>query len=147
MHKKLSKSLLLQSIGTTNILKEMFACVSNDDDDSVTGFNRRGGKRQVEQEDELINKVLEEGLRLKKRCKALATALSEAESRAASQRESDQRSYQETIFNVQQQIDQEASRLSSAHAIELTHLCDTKNREIDDLHRYCIHKLERGLLY
>lgn len=114
----------------------MFACVSNDDDDSVTGISRRGGKRQVEQEDELINKVLEEGLRLKKRCKALTTALSDADSRAVAQREADQKGYQETIFKVQQQIDLEASRLASAHSIELSHLCDTKNREIDELHRY-----------
>lgn len=113
----------------------MFACVSNDDDDSVTGISRRGGKRQVEQEDELINKVLEEGLRLKKRCKALTTALSDADSRAVAQREADQKGYQENIFKVQQQIDVEASRLASAHSIELGHLCDTKNREIDELHR------------
>lgn len=113
----------------------MFACVSNDDDDSVTGISRRGGKRQVEQEDELINKVLEEGLRLKKRCKALTTALSDADCRAVAQREADQKGYQETIFKVQQQIDLEASRLASAHSVELGHLCDTKNREIDELHR------------
>lgn len=113
----------------------MFACVSNDDDDSVTGFSRRGGKKQVEQEDELINKVLEEGLRLKKRCKALTTALSEAEARAANQRDIDQKGYQETIVNLQQQIDQEASKLLSAHAIELAHLSDTKHREIEDLRR------------
>jgi dynactin complex subunit len=113
----------------------MFACVSNDDDDSVTGFSRRGGKKQVEQEDELINKVLEEGLRLKKRCKALTTALSDSETRALSQRDIDQKGYQETIFNLQQQVDQEASKLSSAHAIELAHLSDSKQREIEDLRR------------
>jgi dynactin complex subunit len=113
----------------------MFACVSNDDDDSVTGFSRRGGKKQVEQEDELINKVLEEGLRLKKRCKALTTALSDSETRALSQRDIDQKGYQETIFNLQQQVDQETSKLSSAHAIELAHLSDTKQREIEDLRR------------
>lgn len=113
----------------------MFACVSNDDDDSVTGFSRRGGKKQVEQEDELINKVLEEGLRLKKRCKVLTTALSEAEGRLVAQRDCDQKNYKESLYNVQMQIDQEVSRVSSMHAIEQTHLCDTKNREIDDLHR------------
>lgn len=114
----------------------MFACVSHDDDDSVTGFSRRGGKRQVEQEDELINKVLEEGLRLKKRCKALTTALSESEGRFTAQRESDHKGHQESILNMQKQIDQEGSRLSSAHAIELTHLCDLKNSEIEELHRF-----------
>lgn len=113
----------------------MFACVSQDDDDSVTGFSRRGGKKQVEQEDDLINKVLEEGLRLKKRCKILTSALSEAEARAAAQRDTDQKGYKESVNNVQMKIDQEVSRISSIHAIEQTHLCDIKNREIDDLHR------------
>ena len=113
----------------------MFACVSQDDDDSVTGFSRRGGKKQVEQEDDLINKVLEEGLRLKKRCKVLTAALSDAESRAAAQREVDQKSYKECMYNVQAQIDQEVSRVSSMHAIEQAHLYDIKNREIDDLQK------------
>lgn len=90
----------------------------------------------MEQEDELINKVLEEGLRLKKRCKALTTALSESEGRFTAQRESDHKGHQESILNMQKQIDQEGSRLSSAHAIELTHLCDLKNSEIEELHRF-----------
>lgn len=110
----------------------MFACIANDDDnDTITGYARGGGKRLAEQEDEIINKVLEEGLRLKKKCKLLTTQLSDVEAL----RSLEQKKLDDTLKNVQVQIDQEVLRVSSEKNFELSHLTETKNREISSLQR------------
>jgi ABC-type phosphate transport system auxiliary subunit len=106
----------------------MFACVSADDDDSVTGYSHRD-KRQVEQEDEIINKVLEEAMRLKKRCKVLTNALSEAENKAIADKKDDE-------AYLQKEISMELSRVTSTHEFDMAYLRDTKDREINDLYRY-----------
>lgn len=106
----------------------MFACVSADDDDSVTGYSRRD-KRQVEQEDEIINKVLEEAMRLKKRCKFLTNALSDAENKAVTNKKDHE-------ANLQREISIELSRITSTHEFDMAYLRDTKDREIHDLYRY-----------
>jgi ABC-type phosphate transport system auxiliary subunit len=108
--------------------------VSADDDDSVTGYSRRD-KRQVEQEDEIINKVLEEAMRLKKRCKVLTNALVDAENKAIINKKDHE-------DNLQKEISIELSKVISTHEYDMAYLRDTKDREIHDLYRYFYFGLE-----
>jgi hypothetical protein len=118
----------------------MFACVTDPDDASLFSSqtsrrNSRNQRKQAELEDDIINKVLEEGLRLKRECKSLKLQLSDLEKQKAAEKEVHAR----FMDTRDRDIREEVSRAVSEVALECSMIRESKNVEIAELQRQLRH--------
>ena len=94
----------------------MFACVRGDADEaSLLGSTTARERLDVADDDDVINRVLEEGLRLKKKCKQLSALLQERE--ADLERERDAR--EAAGLHLHDKVQFELAKADAAHAEEL----------------------------
>lgn len=97
----------------------MFACTALDEAE-----NEADQQQQQQQEEELINKVLAEGLKLKRRCKELSSALSRMEAA----RKDDQTKYEHAMREFSVQTEREISQLQTTYAVDLAGIRDLQVR-------------------
>eukprot|EP01036_Dinobryon_divergens_P035269 gene35269-45671_t len=79
----------------------------------------------------LYDKVLEEGLKLKKKCKSLKNLLQETEDK----RLTEQKEFEMQMSKLQGQVDKQMTMLRAQHASDLTQLRDYRSNEVDTLTR------------
>ena len=94
----------------------MFACVRGDADEvSVLGSTAARDRQDVADDDDVINRVLEEGLRLKKKCKVLTALLQEREEELTREREA----REAAGLHLHEKVTFELGKADAAHAAEL----------------------------
>ena len=120
----------------------MFACVRDDnaDESSIIGSSTARMKTEIADDDEIINRVLEEGLRLKKRCKSLTQMLEEKERQLMMEREA----RENANLTLHEKVQFELSKADTAHAMELSRLREEAQHECHGLAQQVDHL--RGLL-
>ena len=121
----------------------MFACVRDDnaDESSIIGSSTARMKTEIADDDEIINRVLEEGLRLKKRCKSLTQMLEEKERQLMMEREA----RENANLTLHEKVQFELSKADTAHAMELSRLREEAQHECHGLAQQVDHL--RGLLH
>ena len=94
---------------------KLFSCVLDDAGPGIT---------TSENEDEVVDKVLREGLRLKKKCKQLQQQLAETEA----QRCHAHAAYEQALLDKDRQCEEYAVRINSSHRMEIQKYRDTKGK-------------------
>ena len=109
----------------------MFACVRGEDEDSVLGPSNTRLRHEQDADDDIINRVLEEGLRLKKRCKTLSHMLEERDAQLAAERDARENS----ALTLHDKVKFEVSKVDQFHALELSRLWDSHREECAQLYQ------------
>lgn len=101
---------------------------------SCTAFHEPENENEMvyQEEQEMIDKVISEGMKLKKKCKSLSKMLSESEI----QRKKDIDFYEKLVLEKEKDFDQMLNQIKTTHANELFSLKDIKTKEIDDLTKH-----------
>ena len=106
-------------------------CTSGDDDAVVQQL-----------ENETFDKILAEGLKLKKKCKSLRVLLLETETL----RMKDRNELEKQLVQQGQAHEQQLAQLSAQHHLERSQLSDHNDARLDEAHRnleFCRREMER----
>ena len=109
----------------------MFACVRGEEEDSVLGSSAARVRQDQDADDDIINRVLEEGLRLKKRCKTLTLLLEERETQLAAERDARESS----ALSLHDKVQFEVSKVDQSHAMEIARLQADHQEECAQLYQ------------
>lgn len=110
---------------------DLFSCIKADEFECSSISDEKSTQQSQQHEDEMINQVLVEGLRLKRRVKQLTVQLSNIELR----RKQEMENYDKIIKTKDEDYSQSLNQIKSNHLAEISSYRELKDREIKDINQ------------